>query len=616
MLRRNMIWVVLLLLGWGLWTSPHFKEIAAGVALFLFGMVCLDQGFKAFGGGTLERLLRRSTNRLWKSIAFGMGSTALTQSSTLVSLITISFVSTEMISLLSGIGIIMGANLGTTTGAWLIAGLGLRVDIASYAMPALIFGVILVLQRSPTRRGLGYLAMGMGFLFLGIHYMKLGFDSFQDVFDLSAYAMPGLVGVMLYAGIGTVITVILQSSHASLLVIIAALASGQIGYDSALALAIGANLGSAITTAIGGMTANLGGKRLAVAHLLFNVVTAAVAIGLIPQMVWLVDTLAEYLDITDDPLLKLALFHTLFNLMGVILFLPFVGLLERALIRYISFVPKSRAQPLYLHRGAMETPATAINALRKEVGHLFDNAHDLIAHGVSLRRSVIASDQSLAEAVKTTRRIIPLDVDDAYEQKIKSLQAEIIAFTSELQMKELSDNVAMEIYSLQQAGRDIVEAVKATKHLHKNLSMHGLSARPTVRDSYDRIRLQIARSLREIAQLRAQDPSTVTSLSLDALKMGTGKFTREMTADINRMVRSHELSPTMAISLLNDEKYAEEICENLIAAALPLLQAQSLGERAAEITLALDEKDIERLKQASTAPKAMEHPHGDQETAG
>src|SRR5690606_3558367 len=107
---------VVLVLGYGLWASANFKEIAAGVALFMFGMVCLEDGFKAFTGGTLESMLRRFTNRLWKGITFGVVSTTLMQSSTLVSLVTISFVSAEMISLAAGIAVILGANIGTTTG--------------------------------------------------------------------------------------------------------------------------------------------------------------------------------------------------------------------------------------------------------------------------------------------------------------------------------------------------------------------------------------------------------------------------------------------------------------------------------------------------------------------
>lgn len=611
MIRRHGIWAALLILAWGLWINPDLKIIAGGIALFLFGMVCLEQGFKALAGGLLEQGLRRSTDRLWKSIGFGIATTSLTQSSTLVSLITISFVSAEMIKLAAGIGIIMGANLGTTTGAWLIAAVGLRVDMAAYALPALVFGVVLALQKRLTRRGLGYIILGIGFLFFGIAYIKMGFDTFQDGWDLSQYMVPGLLGVLIFTGIGMAMTVVMQSSHATLLVIIAALASGQVSYEAALGMAIGANLGSAVTTAIGGLTANLAGKRLALAHVLFNVLTAAVAIALIQQMVWLVDYLAGFLGIEEDLLFQLALFHTLFNVLGVLMLAPFVGLIDRLLIRYVQFDSPNRAKPRYLYPGALETPAAAVSALNKEVSHLYDNAHDLIAHGVSLRRATIASKDSLEEAVRSTRRIISLDVDDEYESKVKSLHNAIIAFISEIQGQALSENDGARIFALQQASRDIVEAVKATKHLHKNLIQYGVTSQPAARHAYDRIRLQIAQILREIAAVRAQESETVTRLSLDAFKINVENFAKNLTAQINQNVRMRALSPAVATSILNDEKYAVEICLNLLDAAAALLQPESAQERAAEGALALDEKD---RAQISTAREAVDH--GDPKSTG
>ncbi|NCA70572.1 MAG: Na/Pi cotransporter family protein [Sphingobacteriia bacterium] len=615
MTRRILLTILFMGLGYGLWLSPSFKEIAAGVALFLFGMLSLERGFRSFTGGTLERVLRASTNRLWKSISFGIVSTTLMQSSTLVSLVTISFVSAEMITLAAGIGVIMGANLGTTTGAWLIAGLGLRVDIAAYAMPALVFGVVLLLQDSRTLKGLGYIAMGVGFLFLGIAYMKSGFDAFTQVFDLSAYAIPGFAGVLIYTGIGMAVTVIMQSSHATLLVIITALATNQISYDNALALAIGANLGSAVTTAIGGMTADLGGKRLAIAHVFFNLLSAVVAISLIHQVAWTVDYLAALIGIgADDHLLKLALFHTLFNLLGVILIAPFTFQLAAALERYVRFAPKPMEQPRYLYAGALETPGTAISALRKEVGRLYDNAYDLIARGLSLERALIDSDQSIKDAVRATQRIMPLDVDDVYERKIKSLHSAIIAFISETQGRGLEGASAEQLYELQQASRNIVAAVKGMKHLHKNLSRHAMSASPVVREPYDRIRAQIAKLLREIQQIRTQEAETVTSLSLDALKLSLETSSQQFTADLNERLRGQRLAPTVATSMMNDEAYSFEIGERLIEAAKALLQPGSVHDEAVENMLALDDEDIAQIAERQSHANPQGAHHGLQET--
>lgn len=611
-MQRILLTAVFLILGYAFWASPDLKEIAAGVALFLFGMISLETGFKAFTGGTLETALRRSTDRLWKSIGFGIASTTVMQSSTLVSLVTISFVSAEMISLAAGIGIIMGANLGTTTGAWLIAGLGLRVDIAAYAMPMLVFGVILLLNRSRLLKGIGYLLLGVGFLFLGIHYMKEGFDALQDGFDLAAFAVPGLAGLLLFTAIGMAITVIMQSSHATLLVIITALAAGQVTYDNALALAIGANLGSAFTTALGGLTANLGGKRLAVAHVLFNVMTAAVAIALIDQMAWAVDRISEWIGIaSDDYLLKLALFHTLFNLLGVILLTPFVRPLERLLVRYVHYVPPPAEKPRFLFPESLKTPATAVAAVHGEVGNLLDNAHVLISHGMSLRRRVVDSSESLSDAVHRTRRIMPLDVEDVYEKKIKSLHSAIVAFIGEVQGHEVTEHWTERLYDLQQASREIVEAVKATKHLHKNLSRYGVSPNPQVRAHYDGIRIDIARVLRGIAKLRTEEPGAVTSLSLDSLKLALERASLQRMENINQMIRSRRVPANIATSLMNDDAYAYAIGQKLISATRSLLVSDAPEDRVADERLALDDRDIERI---ARNPESDERPTAETRT--
>lgn len=595
MLKKLAFPVILILLAYGFWVSPDFKETAAGIALFLFGMICLEEGFKAFTGGTLETVLRKSTSQMWKSLTFGISATTLMQSSTLVSLITISFVSAEMISLAAGIGIIMGANIGTTTGAWLIAGLGLKVDIASYAMPALIFGVIFLLQKSKTLKGLGYVMLGVGFLFLGIHFMKSGFEAFQASFDLASYAVPGLAGVLLFTLIGMAITTVMQSSHATLLIIIAALATNQVTYENALALAIGANLGSAVTTAMGGMAANLGGKRLAVAHVVFNFLTALVAIVFINQMVWLVDQGAALLGINNDSyLLKLALFHTLFNVLGVALLFPFVPQLEAGLVKYITFVPTSSEQPQYLYAEALETPSTAVGAVRKEIEHLFDNVYGLLAHGISIRRAVIDSDESLMDAVKYTRRIMPLDIDDDYENKIKSLHNAIVGFIGEAQSRESTREVSEDLYVLRQASRDLVEAVKGMKHMHKNLSRYGVSPNLAVRERYDTIRLQVAKLLRDLRQI-VKTPEEVTSLSLDALRLSLEKSSRKLMDDLDEMIRAHRITPAVATSIMNDEAYVSDISKNMIDAVAALLLKPA--QRSTQ-SLALDPQEIAQLAAA------------------
>ena len=349
------------------WVSPNAQEIAAGIAIFLFGMLMLEDGFKLLGGGMLERLLERATRSVPRSMLFGIVSTTVLQSSSLVSVITISFLSAGLISLTGGVGIIFGANIGTTTGAWLVAGLGLKVDIAAYAMPMIALSIILVFQKSKVWRGVGYALAGLGFLFLGIHHMKEGFEAYKDQIDLLRFALPGVLGLVVYTLLGTVSTVVMQSSHATMVLILTALAAGQITYENALALAIGGNIGTTITAIIGSLSANFQGKRLAVAHLVFNVTTAAVALVFIAQLRDAVDWVSAMVGINaDDHALKLAVFHTIFNVLGVALMLPFMRRLVSLLERRIVEPEPDVSRPRYLNAAVDAFPETMESALRRK----------------------------------------------------------------------------------------------------------------------------------------------------------------------------------------------------------------------------------------------------------
>jgi phosphate:Na+ symporter len=286
MLKKLLLPVILLVLTLGFWASSEFQEIAAGVAIFLFGMLMLEDGFKLFSGGALERVLDKTTDTVPKSLGFGFVAATVMQSSSLVSVITISFLSAGLIRLIAGIGIMFGADIGTTTGAWLVAGFGLKVNISAYAMPLLAISIVLVFQKSKYVRGFGLVLAGLGFLFLGIHHMKEGFDTFKDQLDLRQFAMTGALGLIVYTAIGATATVVMQSSHATMVLIITAMAAGQVSYENAIALVIGANVGTTITAVIAALTANYLGRRLALAHVIFKLVTAVVSLLLIGQLVW------------------------------------------------------------------------------------------------------------------------------------------------------------------------------------------------------------------------------------------------------------------------------------------------------------------------------------------
>ncbi len=598
MIRKILLPAICLLLFYGFWVSPDFKEISAGVAIFLFGMLFLEEGFRAFTGGLLEQILFKTTNKLWKSIGFGIVTTTIMQSSSLVSVITISFLSAELIALASGIGIIFGANIGTTTGAWLIAGFGLKVKISAYAMPMLVVGIILVFQKSNALKGMGYILAGLGFLFLGIHHMKEGFEAFRSTIDLTEFAIAGYPGLFIFTGLGVFATVVMQSSHATLVLIITALAANQITYENALALAIGANIGTTITAILGSLSSNYMGKRLAAAHLIFNVVTGLIAIAFIYQIMEAVESTAAFVGIADDDwTLKLAIFHTIFNVIGVGVMSPFVNKLVGFLERAMPAPKVDLVEPKYLNDSVMGFPETLLEAVRNETLHLYDNAFEIMAHGINLHRSQILSDEELETMINNDREILDIDLDDVYERKVKSLYAEILDFISRAQTT-IPSSFSTQLFDLRQANRQIVLCVKSIKHMRKNVTAYMVSDNDYIRKEYNELRIQISAVMRELHVLRQQEPEDRDVLDLDNYKVEIERDSSVVDGSLDALIREEKVTSIMGTSLMNDHGYARNLVWNLTDVGKVLYGTHDSVEKEIEDLIGLDEIDVEDILSA------------------
>jgi len=587
-LKKTFLPMIILLVVYGFYQSAEFKEISAGVAIFLFGMLFLNQGFDTLSGGLLERILKKSTDKTWKSLTFGIVSTTIMQSSSLVSVLTISFLSAGMFSLAAGIGIAFGANIGTTTGAWLIAGLGMKVKLSVYALPMLVLGILLVFQNRDLWKGIGYALAGMGFLFLGIDYMKSGFDAFQGSIDLSAYSVDGIKGLLIYAGLGVVATVIMQSSHATLVLIITALASSQITYDNALALAIGANVGTTITAIIGSIGANYKGKQLAAAHLIFNLTTGLVAILFIQQFMTATDYVSNYAGIAaDNYTLKLAVFHTLFNLAGVMIMTPLIG----QLVRFLDSVLKEKGEeflrPKYLNEAALETFSGSLEVVRQEMDRLYDFTKQSIAHGIGWNASDLDSNKSIADLLDTTHEISQ-DINDVYQNRIKKIYAEIIKFITTAQERERGANAEL-FREMRVAGFNLISSVKGVKHIQKNLQGGLVSYNSHIQDGYNRMRKSIAEVIRGIQKLRSMDDPEEALVEIDHLRLKVKKDRRHCAEEVATLLSMGKITPEEGISLMNDIDYAKDICDGLIKSSRYLFAKHS--KLLDELALAAEEID-------------------------
>ncbi|MGI9273671.1 MAG: Na/Pi cotransporter family protein [Endozoicomonas sp.] len=585
MLNRLFLPSILLLLIYGFWISPEFKIIAAGVAIFLFGMVYLEQGFKVFTGGLLENILKKTTDNIWKSLSFGLVSTAVLQSSSLVSVIVISFLSAGLIGLSAGVGIIFGANLGSTAGAWLVALYGLKLKLSSYAMPLLVFGLILKVQRPKNLNGMGFILLGTGFLLLGIDYMKDGFDAFKSAINLAEYSMEGFAGVIVYTLVGMLATIIMQSTNATMILTFSALAAGQLSYDNSLALAIGSNIGTTITAILGALSANAEGKRLAAAHLLFNLITALIAIALLGPMISAVDYLAAAADVAEtNYTLKLAIFHSLFNIVGIAALLPFLKLMVKWLQN--RFQDPSRSTPLnlegeeestqveraiYLNPVTLSYPDAALRAITKESAHLYRNTLELICYGIYLSGEKLRETDNLQELVNTWKREEqPWTIKELYIRHIKGIYADIIQYAGSLEGR-LPRQQAQELFALKVACRDFVQAIKHVKHIYKNMGLYTNSENEQIRHQYNQLRLCLASVLKLVDVLGVRRNYNHIREHAEQLKQELRERDQQTNSALNELIRSEQVDAFMASSLMNDSAHVHDACTSLIDGAVIML---------------------------------------------
>ena len=534
-------------------------------------MIMLEEGFKTFTKGPLQNVLKKATDKLYKSITTGAVVTAFIQSSSLVSVITISFISAGLINLSGGIGLIFGANIGTTATAWLVAAFGLKFKISSLALPVLIFGLIFSFQKKNTYKGIGNVLAGLGFFFLGIHYMKEGFDVFKDYIDLKEFAVSGFLGALIYAGLGVIITTILQSSSATLALILTALAAQQIQYENALALAIGANVGTTITAILGSLTSNVAGKRLAGAHFIFNVLTGIVALVFIFPLAKFVRLFAETVGIaSDDYTFKLAVFHTIFNVIGVLLLVPFISRLERFLIKVIKDNASTDiARPKYLFEAAMQFPTSAVESLLKESKDLFKNAiFEIVSHALNIHRDDIKTDQKIKKIIKKSTEDMNIDVEELYYKKVKTIYGEIIKYATAIQSKlNLSEKQNQAVSEIKIANRKMVEILNDVREINKNVSRSLSLGNPYLLEEYNHFRAKVTKVLRVIYLFRTEENADEYGNKLTDLKLEAKDNIRHSNESIDNLIRKDLITAEMASSLFNDNTNVNDMIRKLITVA-------------------------------------------------
>jgi phosphate:Na+ symporter len=439
-------------------TNFDFWRLLAGLGIFLFGMLLIEESVRALSGRAFRRIIRQYTDGRLRSIGSGSFVTALLQSSSAVSLMILAFVGAGVMSMENAIGVVMGSNIGTTFTAWIVATLGFKIKIESFALPFIGMGAIgLIFFKAPSKPSLvSRLFVGFGFLFLGLDYMKGSVENLTQTFDLNQFPTYGL---WFYVLIGTLSTAIMQASAATIAIVLTALNSQLITFNMAMAMVIGANVGTTITVLLGAIGGVQAKKRVALSHLIFNVITGLIAFFSIPILVGIINV---FLDVKSNSLTGLALFHTLFNVLGVIIFFPFVGLLSRMLVKfYPEFKP---ILTVYIDKTPTEVSDAATAALRKEIFHLLQECQLYNLRLLKIDQKLVLDNDTPFE--KNLKRKFTLD--DLYGN-IKLLHAEIFTYYSQIQNQKLNETEAKELERLIYASRNIMNALKNFKGIRHNM---------------------------------------------------------------------------------------------------------------------------------------------------
>ena len=304
-------------------------RMLGGLCLFLFGMKVMSDGIQESAGERMKKALNFMTGNRFVGVLTGFVVTAIIQSSSATTVMVVAFVNAGLLSLTQSIGVIMGANIGTTVTAWIVSLLGFSVKISSMALPAIGIGFITSVVKWKYK-SIGELIMGFGFLFLGLDHLTQTMRAVSASFDfnaISAVSNMGFVSILIGAGAGTLITLLIHSSSASTAIILTMAFNSVVGYEMAASMILGANIGTTIDAALAAIGAKTAAKRAALVHVMFNIIGTVWALPLLKPLLALVHFITPGNPVANDPAITthLAMLHTIFNSINTLAFLPFVN---------------------------------------------------------------------------------------------------------------------------------------------------------------------------------------------------------------------------------------------------------------------------------------------------
>ncbi|RMF12828.1 MAG: Na/Pi cotransporter family protein [Candidatus Dadabacteria bacterium] len=525
-------------------------SLITGLGLFLFGLERLEFGLDHFAGDRMRRLLERYTDSYWQGLALGTVVTALLQSSSVVSLIVLAFVGAGLMGLRNALGVIIGANIGTTMTGWIVAVFGFRVDVGAGALQIAGMGGLLVffLSRSRRAQALGMACVGFGLLFTGLEAMKTATDGLAGQVDwLGLREAPLLVWV----AVALVVTAVVQSSSAVIAIMLSLLNANLISIEQGAAIVIGADVGTSVTAVLGAIGENAVKKQVAAAHVLFNLAINVFAYLALTPLLWLI----QHVGGIQDPLLLTVAFHSSFNLAGAFLIVPVLGPFVRWLTRMFP-VPK--------------TPGLVDDLLQVPV-----------QEAVAAVSTVATGAERILNGVLDAARTVLLGGTHArflhqYE-RLKQAEGDLAAYALRIHADELDEQRAATLQAAIRAARLAVGGAKAVKDILADFSLQN-ARNLTARNLFGAIRSTFAEQVDQVAALLSDTECSFSLLSdvRSRLRSIHDRFNQQ----IYGCSRENALSGAETATLLNVVHELTALADAGIRATgflrLPLEQAEDL----------------------------------------
>ena len=444
-----------------------FLRLIGSLALFLYGMKIMSEGLQKFAGDSLRRILTAMTTNRVTGVLTGVLITALIQSSSATTVMVVSFVNAGLLTLTQSIGVIMGANIGTTVTAWLISALGFKVDIAAFALPLLAFALPLFFSGESSRKSIGEFVFGFAFLFMGLQSLKanapdLGANPEMLAF-VQNYTDMGFFSIILFLFIGAILTMIVQASAATMAITLIMCANGWIDYHLGVALVLGENIGTTITANLAALTGNTQARRAALAHLVFNVFGVMWVLVLFYPFTNAVSWFVTHVMKVSDPAVavsfKLAAFHTAFNISNTFIMIWFVSLIEKTVCTLIKPKVEDEEYRLrYITGGMLSTAELSILQAHKEIS--------LFAERTARMFNMVKElfyEKNEETFLKTYSRI------EKYENISDRMEIEIANYLTEVSEGRLSSESKEEIRIMLRAVSEIESIADSCNNLARSI---------------------------------------------------------------------------------------------------------------------------------------------------